>query len=284
MDSTQQNPLAKHFRQPAIYIKLPSEGRYWPEKSLDMPANKELPVYPMTAKDEILLKTPDSLLNGTTVAQIIQSCLPNIKDAWQMPSCDFDYVLMSIRVASYGHKMDISSECPHCATKNEYTIDLRNIIDSFKQPVPSELITVDDLKFKLKPQPYYSVNKVNMMRFEEERIISQLLDSNIDRKSRLDTFKGQLDQIADLNVEVLADSTEYIQLPDNTVVNQYGFIKEFYANSDSSIIRQVQECFDQTNKSLVDKTLKVTCTNEECLKEYESNLEFDYSRFFVVSS
>ena len=45
------NPLAGHFRQAKIYIKLPSGGQYYDEGSLDMPENQELPVMPMTAKD-----------------------------------------------------------------------------------------------------------------------------------------------------------------------------------------------------------------------------------------
>ena len=48
------NPLKQYFRRPAIYIKLPSEGKYYPEGTIDLPDNKELPVYPMTAIDEIM--------------------------------------------------------------------------------------------------------------------------------------------------------------------------------------------------------------------------------------
>ena len=35
MAQPQGNPLAKHLRQPKIYIKLPSGGEYWPGKSLE---------------------------------------------------------------------------------------------------------------------------------------------------------------------------------------------------------------------------------------------------------
>ncbi|MFZ9751439.1 MAG: hypothetical protein ACO3CN_04985, partial [Candidatus Nanopelagicales bacterium] len=55
------NPLARYFRKPAIYIRLPSNGEYWPTGSIEMPENRELPVYPMTAADEITYRTPDAL-------------------------------------------------------------------------------------------------------------------------------------------------------------------------------------------------------------------------------
>lgn len=60
------NPLQQYFRRPAIYIKLPSDGRYYSDGILSMPENHELPVYPMTAIDEITAKTPDALFNGTS--------------------------------------------------------------------------------------------------------------------------------------------------------------------------------------------------------------------------
>ena len=71
MSENSQNPLAKHFRQPILYLKLPSNGRWYPEGSVELPVTGEIPVYAMTARDEITLKTPDALMNGTsTVAEV----------------------------------------------------------------------------------------------------------------------------------------------------------------------------------------------------------------------
>jgi hypothetical protein len=61
----------------------------------------------MTTKDEITLKTPDALLNGQGVVNVIESCCPAIKDAWAMPSIDVDATLIAIRIASYGNQMDL---------------------------------------------------------------------------------------------------------------------------------------------------------------------------------
>jgi hypothetical protein len=63
------NPLKAFFRQPAIYLKLPSDGAYWPEDAIEFPANRELPVYPMTAVDEITYRTPDALVQRTKCGQ-----------------------------------------------------------------------------------------------------------------------------------------------------------------------------------------------------------------------
>ena len=74
MDTKPINPLSKQFRRPSLYFKLPSGGKFYQPGAIDLPDNKELPVYPMTAIDEITSKTPDALYNGTAVVDIIKSC------------------------------------------------------------------------------------------------------------------------------------------------------------------------------------------------------------------
>ena len=99
-----------------------------------MPANGELPVLPMTTLDEVTYRTPDALFNGSAVVSVIQSCVPNIKNAWGMPSMDIDTILVAIRIATYGHELDMSTECPACATEADYGVDLRTVIDQIKAP------------------------------------------------------------------------------------------------------------------------------------------------------
>ena len=52
----EQNPLRKQFRQPKMYTQLPSRGNFYPDGVLDMPETGELPVFAMTAKDELIIK------------------------------------------------------------------------------------------------------------------------------------------------------------------------------------------------------------------------------------
>ena len=66
--------LKKYQRQPKLYIDLPSQGKYYSEGSLTK--HEEIEVYSMTASDEIIIKTPDALLNGEATARIIANCVP----------------------------------------------------------------------------------------------------------------------------------------------------------------------------------------------------------------
>ena len=102
------NPLQKYYRQPAIYIKLPSAGRYYDANTYTPTETGEIPVLPMTAKDELSFKTPDALINGQATVDVIKSCVPNLLDPWKMVNYDTDTILLAIRIATYGETMDIS--------------------------------------------------------------------------------------------------------------------------------------------------------------------------------
>ena len=139
---SKNNPLASFMRQPKIYIKLPSQGKYWPPGSLDIPESGELPVYSMTARDELLFKTPDALLNGQSVADVIQNCLPNIKNAWAIPTIDMDTILIALRLATYGEKMAFKHRIPVINEEVEFEIDLRMLLDQQQNNIWIEQIAI----------------------------------------------------------------------------------------------------------------------------------------------
>jgi len=279
MDSKATNPLSKHFRQPAIYFKLPSNGQFYAEGALEMPPNGELAVYPMTTKDEITIRTPDSLINGNCIVEVLQSCVPAIKNAWEVPSMDVDAALIAIRIASYGHEMDIKVNCPHCNHENEFTVDLRSILDKMQIPNFSDVVKIDNLKYKLKPQNYRTTNRINMLRFEEQKMVNQLLDNTEeDQTKKLDIFRKKMQDLIDLNLDVLAECTEYVQLDDNTIVNDKNHIREYYGQCDKKITKELSDYFRDKNEKVINNLVQAVCSN--CSSSFSTSLDFDYSNFF----
>ena len=279
---TPHNPLVKHFRQPTLYLKLPSNGAHWPEGSIDLPLNNELAVLPMSTKDEITLKTPDALLNGQGVVNVIESCCPNIKNAWLMPSIDVDSAIIAIRIASYGNQMDFGATCPHCSETSDYAIDLGVVLGNITSPVYTQKVPVDDLKIKLKPQAYFNVNKSNMIAFEEQQImktLGQIADNPEEAKK---VFDQQLSKIIDLNISLLTGSTDYIELPDGTIVSDETYINEFYTNCDAKVIKIVRNKLEELSKQGGIKPVEVKCSS--CEKDFNVSIEFDFASFFAVGS
>ena len=279
MDQKPTNPLFKHFRQPAIYMRLPSNGEFWPESALEMSATGELPVYPMTARDEITIRTPDALLNGQGVVDVIQSCCPNIKDAWKMPSIDVDSVLLNIRIASYGNTMDVDTACPKCNEESNFALDLSGVTGQISMPNYNTLLDVDGLRIKLKPQPYFEVNKVNQITFTEQQILRTINDDTVSDEEKKTKTDAWLSKLVDLNIQICANCTEYIVLEDNTKVDNIGFITEFYNMTDFKVMRQIQDKLKEIAAQATLKPIDVTC--KACENKYQLPMDFDYANFFV---
>ena len=281
MDHNRANPLAKHFRQPAIYLKLPSGGKFWPDNSLNLPVTGEIAVYPMTTRDEILLRTPDALINGSGVVEVIQSCCPEIINAWDMPSVDVDSVIIAIRIASYGNNMSFNSQCPSCKTTDEYTLVLQQALDQIRMPDYDTSITCNDVKVKLKPQPYFELNKTNQAEFEEQKLLQAIQNTQLSEEVRSIEINNHMNKLLDIGFQTLTTSTEWIEA-DGQYVSDKEFIKEFYQNAPANVSKSVREKLLLINSSSNFKPMHVNCTS--CNHEFDIRITFDYAAFFGLGS
>lgn len=272
------NPLKKYFRQPSIYIKLPSGGEFWPEGSLNLPVNGEIPIFPLTTRDEIALKTPDALMNGSGVVDVIQSCCPNIVNAWHMPSIDVDCVLIGIRIASYGHDMEFDVKCPHCQAENTFTQDLRDMLAAVRTPDFSKPIKTENLLIKLKPAAYFMTNKINQINFEEQKILQALEQVEVEPEVRNMQIKASTERLIDIGLDNLTAVTDYIATDDGDVVKETEYIREFYHNVSSATVNMINEKIAEYAKENAIPPLHATCTS--CEKSFEIPIEFNYSSFF----
>jgi hypothetical protein len=279
MNEQNENPLKKYYRQPQLYIKLPSRGEWWPEGSLSKSVNNEYPVYAMTARDELALKTPDALLNGQATVDVIQSCIPNIKNAWHTPVCDIDYALIAIRLATYGNGMDFVSICPHCKHKNEHTLDLQSILDKYSStPRWDKPVHVKDLIIALKPESYKTYNNRNIKAFEEQRILQAINQEGLEELAKLEKFKELFKSLLKLTVEQVAGNINYIKLDIHTVVDNEGFINEFFQNCDREVWNKVNDAINEIKSNVPTNNIELSC--ESCTKEYKTPMVFEMSNFF----
>ena len=281
MTQISNNPLRQFFRQPAIYLRLPSGGRYWAPGALDMPENGEIPIYPMTAIDEISYRTPDALFNGQAVINVIQSCVPAIKDAGKIPATDFNAVLVAIRIASYGHAMDIASTCSECKNEDEFSADLRMILDQLKSPDYSKGFDHGDLQITFKPATYEEQNKSAMEQFEKQKFLQQVGQSDMSDEERNRMLSESLKQITELTINLISKSIAAIQIP-GAVVTDVEQIKDFLHHCDRTLFKQVRDhVIDLTQQGQI-PPLDVECT--ECRHKYKQEVNMDMASFFDSAS
>ena len=274
------NPLFKHFRQPQLYIKLPSNGRWYKPGSIDMPVTKELPVYGMTAKDEILVQTPDALLSGQSTVEVIQSCIPNIKNAWEMPIVDLDYVLIAIRRATYGNGMEITTTCPHCKQKNESMLNLEALSNNVYNPNFQESIVINNLEIFIQPQNFRQLNLANIKKFENQRILNMVNSQDITEEEKVKQLTTMLNDLLELVIKTINQSIVAIKTEDGTIVQDSQFIDEFLRNCTKPVWESIKSKIEEIAEQSPLKKIKLTCTNQECIKDYTTPLIFELTNFF----
>lgn len=284
MENKNTNPLQKYFRQPKIYLSLPSNGKYYPKGSLEVSENGEYPVFPMTARDEIMIKTPDALLNGQATASVIASCIPAIKEPFKMPSMDLDACLIAIRIATYGEMMEVSIKVPVTGEDKDFDLDLRIMLDQFSNVDYNSAIQLDGMIVNLRPLTYGEFTETSRKTFDEQRIFNVINDSDIAEGDKLATFTESFKKLTDLTILTLEKSIASIEVGDDVVTDQ-AHIKEFIANTDKGLFESVTNHIEEQRTKFQVKPLVVDATPEEIEagvpETYEVPVTFDQSSFFV---
>lgn len=280
-----QNPLAKHFRQPKIYLRLPSGGKYWPEGSIDMPENGELPVYSMTAKDELVLKTPDALINGQSTVNMIQSCIPAIKDGFAIPSLDLDAILVAIRIATYGETLTITTEIPNTKIEKEYQVNLVELLDTMQSRVFEERVHNNGFTFMLKPSNYQQFTQAALKAFEEQRLVKSIDDSNLSEEEKLAKFNVSFQKLTEYNLDMVVQQVVSVQFQNEEPVTNVNHIRDFFAGTDGSIFESVKDHLEKMKNEFNIKPLTVVTEEEErkagAPETFEVPISFDQSNFFA---
>jgi hypothetical protein len=281
---TAPNPLVGMMRQPKIYIRLPSGGNFWPEGSIDMPENGEFPVYSMTAKDELALKIPDALMNGQAVVDVIQNCMPNIKNAWECPNLDMDVILIAIRIATYGEYMTVPINIAEFSS--EYQADLRQVLDQLQNQISwtSEVSINEDLTVYVRPINYKTMTSSALQTFETQKIIQLVNDDSYSEEEKLKAFKESFTKLNQLTIGVINDSVYHIESSQGTTSDPK-FINEFLNNTDKEIFDKIKNHIGTMREINTVKPMTIDTTEEMraagvTIDKVEIPIQFDPAHFF----
>lgn len=274
------NPLQKYFRQPKLFISLPSKGTFYPDGVLQGDPNNT-PIFAMTGMDEILMKTPDALFNGESTVKVIESCCPYIKDAKQIPSLDIDALLVAIRIATFGDKMSVNHVCPNCGADNDFEIDLTTIVDHYNNARYDSTVEVGGLLINLRPLTYNELTVLSLENFQLQKMLAQIDSSGIEEDEKTKLMDQIYDGIAETQAKVMKLSIDSIKT-DEVLVTDREHINEWIRNSnieDYKIIKSKLEA----NKSIWDMP-KQTVKCGDCGTDDVISVTMDQSSFFGKSS
>lgn len=277
------NPLKQYFRSAELYTKLPSGTHYYTGDVVDFNDDGEVGVSPMTAKDEVLLKNPDALLNGQAISQVISSCVPAVKKAEQLLAVDVEALMVAIRHASYGDEIELDAECPKCKHKNHFAVGITQTL--------SAMSTLDDvykigtkagLSVFIRPSTYHEVIKGYKAQFENYKIAKMLKDESIPEEQRIKAYSEAFTKLSEINAELVCDSIIKVVIDESgQEVTEREHLIEFIREMDQKVFKAISDTLGKINSTGVQKEFDAKC--EECEHEWKTEIDLNPVNFFTDS-
>jgi hypothetical protein len=280
------NPLNKYYRQPSIYVSLPSGGKNYSSAVFTPTDTGEIPILPMTAKDEMTFKTPDAMINGQATVDVIRSCCPNVLDPWQLVNYDLDTVLLGIRIATYGETMDMTVTVPGINEQISHTVNLPSLLETVKGiQITDSFRTKNGFTVFVKPLTYKDITGTQLKTFEQQRIVSSVSASQLTEEEKGKRFSEAYKKLTELNFELLSTSFVKIVTPDGTEVSDQTQIKDFLNNADSKLVNEMQDGMLKLRSQAQIPPLRLKATEDQIKRgapvSFTVPLTFDNSNFFV---
>lgn len=297
------NPLLAYARRPELSVKLPSNGKWYPDGMIKYTLNGEVEVYPMTPKDELMLLNPDALLSGEANIRLIESCVPSIKNAGDLLYPDANVLLLAIRRATYGKNTTNNFMCPQCSDKalnmdeeqiaeaekngeifvssQETEID----IDYFLQTISyleEEYVykTEDGLKIYYSPTLLKDKLHYSLIDFNNRKLLNYFEEYDIGERNKEEVEKEISTKINEIYLNIndegnklITDCIKYIKLPDDGIVDDKKMILEYVSQTKSTIIGELHQKIKELNDVGITQKVQHVCkccnhTFEDLLSGY----------------
>lgn len=277
------NPLKKYFRQPSIFMKLPTNGKWYTPNDIELTETGEIPVFGLTALDEVMLNTPDAMLNGTSLEKVIRNCAPNIKNVKKLMLPDLEALFVAIRVATNGTKFEFDRKCPKCNHENNFEADCQNLLDTMTIIEESDtVVDIDDtLLVHVKPYSLELRQTFIQKEFDEERMLRIIDEQNTDSTEieKAKILADGIERLSKATFELAAKSIERIYIKDqNQFVSDLEFINEWLLGISKNQADSVINAINGLNELGINKKTKAQC--ESCGHSWDEKLSFDLTSFF----
>lgn len=275
------NPLNQYFRIPKLYVKLPSQGAFYPDQMVETSATGEVAVYALTAMDQILLKTPDAVLNGETLLQIFRNCVPGVKDPGSLVEPDINTLMVAIRIATNGAQMEWQTVCPKCQTEHIFDVNLTHILETQSLIEEDSQVTLED-QLVVHVRPYnFRQRHMQLMNDLEHNQAVRVLEQNteMNEEERQHQVGKLIRNITERTFDLLAQSVTSVTIvKTNQTVTDPQHITEFIKSISKAQAEVIIDQVRNLNQMGIDTESRFTCTS--CGHEWTQPLDFDPTSFF----
>jgi hypothetical protein len=258
-EQPQLNPLLQRAMIPGQTFALPSGGVFYKNGELDESVNGgELIVSPMVTMDEIIIKTPDKVLNGTSIVEVFARCIPQVKKPMELLAKDVDFLLVCLRKVTYGQDYEITytHDCED-AKQHSYIVPLDPLISAAKKIDAS---TVDkDYTYTF---PNSQVVKLTPPRYFQMLQFYQTFNTEVTREVAYD-------RMMDATVSL-------VEKVDATTDKE--FIRQWATKVPAGYTRKLGERVAELSTWGPDLTSHITC--RDCEKDVKIDISLNPMHFF----
>jgi len=281
------NPLQPYFRKPQVYITLPSQGRWYKPQDITLTADNELAIYGMTARDDVLLNTPDAMLNGEALKKVIANCVPDVHNINALVTPDLEAIFLGMKVASGDGTMEINRVCPQCGNECSWDLQCQPILDGQTMIDHQDGCVILDQTLEVHVKPYdFRQRGIFIQReYHEERAIRQweTLNPESNDLQKAQVMAQAVDNIAQLTVALVSASISHIKILDSgETVDNPEYITEWLQSASRAQAEAIISAVDQLNKCGPNKNLDVECN--KCNHMWQETVSYDPISFFVKRS
>ena len=282
---SKMNPLAKYTKIEVLSAKLISNDVIkYPDGVLGNKGIK-VGVCARSARDEIVLNTPDMLMSGDAVSRVIENCCPNVLNADELYINDIEQLLIAIKVATKEYTYDINVKCPECDHEGRIERDLNVLLNTVKyiKEIPTVVLN-NGLSIELKPLTWKEQCDINERMFNIQSKSKYLdLDESLSDEDRAKLFISDIfEPITKINFDGIVYSISKIITPDGDEVTEREFISEWVGDQSKDVLKTIQDEINTMQTTGVEHTRQVEC--RECNHEWViEDLVYDITRFFDLS-
>jgi hypothetical protein len=278
LETKSDNPLMQYFRPPGVYVVLPSAGNFY-KADPELTSLGEVLIKPMTAKDELLFKSPDILMNGESLIEVIKSCVPGIQNPREIPTPDFNVIMLALRLATYGKDLPYIGKCRECSKNTEFIVDIEQVLDTQITKLQKQYkIDIDQLTVYVKPYDIHCQTRSSIASFEQQAITNSILgnDDLTDSEKTLE-FSRSFNKITEITYELILHSIIKISTPNEDIVDPQ-LIAEWLFSVGKKIFESITEkILESTNKGF-NNDVVYEC--EHCKLSNTTPIIFDPTSFF----
>lgn len=275
---TRENPLLI-YRDPGISIKIPSMGKFYHNGEIVLEPNGQVNVFPMTIRDEIYLRSPDFLLNGSAIEKIIESCVPSVKDPKKILVNDIIALLVGIKWASGSNVLSYSSVCPNCKSTNKFDIQTSYLFDEMVFLKDEYVIDINNVQVYVRPFDYEMVVKNANISFEESKTVQILTENNdIPEEEKLSIAKKSLERLQEITFYSVLNSIEKVVIKNqNITVTDKEMISEWLSSIKLKDFNRIKDLINEINLIGLPTEVEVKCRS--CKFKYNLEIKYDPSDF-----